>query len=84
MNSYERLFYAFDMFLWCYVKDHVYSQWANMLDEIKARITAPIAFVTKDTLQRLGQEVDCTLDVSRNKMVLIVYCFISNSFYAYI
>jgi hypothetical protein len=30
----------------------------NMLDEIKARITAATANVTKDMLHRLWQEVD--------------------------
>jgi hypothetical protein len=38
-------------FLWGYVKDQVYSKKVNMLDELKAWITAEIADVTKAMLQ---------------------------------
>jgi hypothetical protein len=42
-----------DFFLWSYVEDQMYSQRCNTLDEPKARITAAIANVTKDMLQRV-------------------------------
>lgn len=77
-------FFAFDLFVWVYVEDQVYSQSANMLDELKAQITATIADVLKNTLQRVWQEVDYTLDVCRNEMTLIVKYFASNSFSTYV
>jgi hypothetical protein len=40
-----------DFFLWGYVKDQVYSKKVNMLDNLKAWITAEIANVTKGMLQ---------------------------------
>jgi hypothetical protein len=45
-------------FSWGYVKCQVFSQRVNTLDELKAWITAAIANVTKDMLQRVWQEVD--------------------------
>jgi hypothetical protein len=43
----------FDFFLWGYVKDQVYSQRVNMLDELKAWINAAIVHVTKDMLEHV-------------------------------
>jgi hypothetical protein len=40
------------------MKDQVCSQIVNTLDELKAPITAVIADVTKDMLQRVWQEVN--------------------------
>jgi hypothetical protein len=48
-----------DFSLWGYVKDVLCSQKVNKLDERKAWITAEIANVTKDMLQRVWQEVGC-------------------------
>jgi hypothetical protein len=55
-------------FLCVYVKDQVYSQRLNTPDELKARITAAVANVTTDMLQRFWHEVDCRCrwDVRRN------------------
>jgi hypothetical protein len=47
-----------DFFLGSYVKDKVYSQRFNSLDELKAQITAPIANVENDMLQRIWQETE--------------------------
>jgi hypothetical protein len=46
------------------MKGQTYIQIVNTLDELKARITAAIANVTRDMLQRAWQEVDYW-DVSR-------------------
>jgi hypothetical protein len=48
-------------FLWGYVKDYVYSQRVNLLDELKVQITAANVDITKD----IWQEVDCRGDVCR-------------------
>jgi hypothetical protein len=54
-----------DFSLWGHVKGRVYNQRVNMLDELKARNTATIANVTKDTLQRAWQE-DCSWVICRD------------------
>jgi hypothetical protein len=45
------------------VKDLVYSQPKNTLDELKAWITAAILNVTKDMLQHVWQKMDYRWDV---------------------
>jgi hypothetical protein len=59
--------YAFGVFLWGDVKDHmyVYSEGVNTLDELKAEITAKTANFTRDMLERVWQELNCRGDVSR-------------------
>jgi hypothetical protein len=42
-----------DFLLWGRVKDQVYSQRVNMLDELKVRITEIVADVTKYMLQHI-------------------------------
>jgi hypothetical protein len=50
---------------WGCVKGQVYSQRVNTLDELKARIIAAIANVTKGMLQRVWHEADYSRDVHR-------------------
>jgi hypothetical protein len=54
-----------DYFLWGDVKDHMQSRRVNTLDELRAGITAKTANVTKDTVQRVWQEVKCVWEVYR-------------------
>jgi hypothetical protein len=48
-----------DFFIWRYVKDQVCSQRLNMMDVLKALITAAVASVADDMLQSVSQAVDC-------------------------
>jgi hypothetical protein len=48
-----------DFFLWGYVKDQGYSQRVNTLYELRGPITAAMANVTEDMLQRVWREVRC-------------------------
>jgi hypothetical protein len=48
------------------VEDQVYNERVNMLDELKAWITAATANVTKDMLWHIWQEVDYRWDVCRS------------------
>jgi hypothetical protein len=52
-----------EFLLWRYLKDQLYSQRANALDELKARISASALNVTKDMLQHVWHEVDYEWDV---------------------
>jgi hypothetical protein len=52
-----------DLFLWGCVKDQLYTQTVNMLDELKTWKTAAIAYVTKDMLQCVWQVVNYRWDV---------------------
>jgi hypothetical protein len=56
----------------------VYRQRVNTLDEIKAWITAAIADVTKDMLQRDWEEVDCRWMYAELQLMVSVKCFTSN------
>jgi hypothetical protein len=61
-----------EFFLWGYVKDQRYSQRVNMLDKLKAQITAATANVTEHL-----QEVGC---VQSYRLALNVKCFAPNNF----
>ena len=54
-----------DFFMWGFVKDHVYVPLPTTLDELRVRITAAIADIDRDMLQKVWQEMEFRLDVCR-------------------
>jgi hypothetical protein len=52
-------------YLWGYVKQTVYNETINDIDQLKQRIRAAIASVTPDVLGHVWQEVEYRLDVCR-------------------
>ncbi|GBM83578.1 hypothetical protein AVEN_99441-1 [Araneus ventricosus] len=54
-----------DLYLWGYVKQHVYSERINDNNHLKQRITDVIHSVTPDVLTRVWEELDYRLDVCR-------------------
>jgi hypothetical protein len=73
-----------DFFLWGCTNDQVYSQRANALDELKARITAAIANVTKDMLQRVWQGWTIGGMYVELHVTPSVKCFAPKNFSAYV
>jgi hypothetical protein len=57
--------FAFKRSVLDYVKDQVYSQSVNMVDELKAWITAAIANVSEYMLECIWQEADYKCGVCR-------------------
>jgi len=55
----------FDLFLWGYVKDTVFSTPVADITNLKARITDAFATVTEDMLENTWREIDYRLDVLR-------------------
>ncbi|PSN36412.1 hypothetical protein C0J52_25453 [Blattella germanica] len=54
-----------DFFMWGFIKDHVYvPPLPTPLDELRARITAAIADIDRDMLQKVWQEMEFRLDIS--------------------
>lgn len=55
-----------DFFLWGFIKDRVYvPPLPTTLGDLRARITAAIAEIDRDTLHKVWQEIDYRLDVCR-------------------
>ncbi|GBL62149.1 hypothetical protein AVEN_225592-1 [Araneus ventricosus] len=54
-----------DFYLWGYVKQHVYSERINDINNLKQRIMDVIHSVTPDVLTLVCQELDYRLDVCR-------------------
>ena len=53
------------LFLWGYVKDIMYRTKIRDINDLKQRITDPIATIDETLLQRTWQEIDYRLDVLR-------------------
>ncbi|GBM46118.1 hypothetical protein AVEN_66274-1 [Araneus ventricosus] len=56
---------SLDFYLWGYVKQHVYSERINDINNLKQSITDVIHSVTPDVLTRVSEELDYRLDVCR-------------------
>ena len=54
-----------DFFLWGYVKDIVYRTPVPNIDELIMRITAAVANIDIDMLQRTWREIEYRLDILR-------------------
>lgn len=54
-----------DFFLWGYVKNTVYSEKIRDLQHLRQRITAAVAAITPEIIQRTWAEIDYRLDVCR-------------------
>ncbi|GBN11108.1 hypothetical protein AVEN_246312-1 [Araneus ventricosus] len=54
-----------DFLFWGYIKDKVYSREIRDVEDIHASITAAIANVTTEMLQRTWLELDYRLDILR-------------------
>jgi hypothetical protein len=54
-----------DFFLWGYVKDRVYATKVQNLVELKHRITAAVATITREMLEATWREVEFRLDLLR-------------------
>ncbi|GBN01122.1 hypothetical protein AVEN_262299-1 [Araneus ventricosus] len=54
-----------NIYLWVYVKQHVYSERIDDINHLKQRITDVIHSVTPDVLIRVWEELDYRLDVCR-------------------
>jgi hypothetical protein len=54
-----------NLFLWGYVKNIVYAEKIRDLRHLRHRITAAIAKVTPNMVQRNWHEIECRLDICR-------------------
>ena len=54
-----------DFFLWGYIKNIVYAEKIRNIQYLQERITSVIETVTRDMIQKMWQEIEFRLDVSR-------------------
>jgi len=54
-----------DFFLWGYIKNIVYAEKIKNIQHLQERITSAIENVTRDMIQKMSQETEFRLDVSR-------------------
>ena len=52
-------------FLWGYIKNIVYAEKIRNLQQLQERITSAIETVTRDMIQKMWQEIEFHLDISR-------------------
>jgi len=56
---------SLDFFLWGYIKNIVYAEKIRNIQYLQERITSVIETVTRDMIQKMWQEIEFRLDVSR-------------------